>query len=81
MTKLEKLQRELNDTYAEVFDREFKKQFGTEVETKFCIIEMNLVSTRQDGEPLTDEQQKWSAAFSAGYNEAMNVVSARTMGK
>lgn len=73
-TKLEKCATRVNDAFAERLKAAFAEKFKRELDTHFNIFAMALISQPADGEPFTQEQKDWVAAFDAGYSDAMQIV-------
>lgn len=73
-TKIEKCHRKINDAFSNKLSEDFREKFQREIETRFSIFSMSLVSTPTDGEEFTPEQHAWVDAYSAGYLAAMNQV-------
>lgn len=74
LTKIEKCQRKINDAFSGKLSEDFREKFQREIETRFSIFSMALVSTPTDGEDFTPEQHAWVEAYSVGYLAAMNQV-------
>jgi len=74
MTKLEKMAKQLNDTYTAALRGSFEKKFQIELETSYGFISGSYISTRLDGEDFTAEQATWLAAYEEGYLGCLNQV-------
>lgn len=77
MKKLEKMLRELNDSFSDELHRDFKKKFSIEIETHFNLMCLNMITKRVDEEDFTVEQKEFISAYETGYMSAMNVVTRR----
>jgi len=75
-TKLEKMADKLNEDFRTKIIEAMREKFGIEVENEFSIFDLRLHTTRIDGKDFTVEQHTYLEAFSAGFGEAMNLVSA-----
>ena len=75
-TKLEKCARHVNDSFSDELGEKFNAKFGRELETRFNILSMQLVSSPADGQPFTPEQKAWVEAWSDGYGIALDIVRA-----
>lgn len=64
----------LNDEFADKLSSVVRENFGIEIDSRFNIFSMALVTTRLDGEDFTPEQYAFIAAFSDGYGVAMEIV-------
>jgi hypothetical protein len=73
-TKLEICARRVNDEFSHNLAAKFSERFSRDLETRFDIFSMQLVSAPMDGEPFTPEQHAWVTAWSDGYGEALDVV-------
>lgn len=60
-----------NDAYREKFDKAFAERFGVSVSTKLDTTGAQLVTTRDDGLMLNQEQKHWMKAYSDGYAAAI----------
>lgn len=76
LTKIEKAERLLNESFCELLREKFAERFGgLAVETQWNIFTMNLVTKLESGDDFSSEQHQWVAAFSEGYAQALAVVS------
>lgn len=73
-TKLEKIARRLNDEFADKLADAVREKYGVEVDSRFSIFSMALITTRSDDEDFTPEQHAFISAFSDGYGVAMKSV-------
>lgn len=72
--KLEIMAKKLNGEFGATLDIAVKKNLSIEVITNFNIFQMQLMTYRPDGNPLTAQQSEWISAFSDGYLAAMTIV-------
>lgn len=80
MSKLRKVYRVINDKFSDKLGAAFTDRFQMKLSTSWNIIDMRLVSRREDGRPLTKEQSNWIDAYSHGYTEAMDQVTLKEDG-
>ncbi|VEA73384.1 Uncharacterised protein [Serratia rubidaea] len=73
-TKIEKCYRKINDAFSRKLGDDFRAKFQREIETRFSIFSMSLVSSPTDGKDFTPEQHAWVDAYSSGYLAAMRQV-------
>lgn len=64
----------INDGFSEELKRAFKGRFWLDIETNFNIFAVAMVTTRVDGENLTQAQADFIAIFEAGYFAARQVA-------
>jgi len=55
-------------------DEAFEDKFGVKLRTVFSIPIMQIVSVRDDNEPMTRKQHAWVSGYSAGYADAVRLV-------
>ena len=75
-TILQKMSTKLNEDFRTKIIEAMYEKFKLEVENDFNFINMRLTTFRVDEEPFTQEQNDFLEAFSKGFREAMNLVSA-----
>ena len=73
-TKLVKIATRLNDEFANRLAIAVHKKYGIKIESHYSILAMALITTRSDDVDFTSEQFLFIAAFSDGYQEAMNIL-------
>lgn len=56
-----------DDGFGMCLDAAFAGKFGVKLETRWNIFDMRLVSSRQDGDALTEEQASFINGFSEGW--------------
>lgn len=78
-TTAQKIQRAMNDEFADQLDAAFRERFDITLETRFDLLSGEngaLISTRTDGSGLTREQKDFVETWTAGYHAAMAQVRA-----
>jgi hypothetical protein len=70
----DKIRRKVNDGFTDSLKAEFKEKFKIEIESKFNIFAMQVVSSRIDEADFTPEQYEWIAAYEKGYLKAMELI-------
>lgn len=75
MKMRDRITRHLNLRFRDELIREMHHRFGIAVESNWSLFAGRLVTTRIDGQDFTPEQHAYLAAWSAGFDRAMCIVS------
>lgn len=73
-TKLQKAYDQINASIRQEVPKAVHKRFGLEVVTGWSFAANAVVTSRVDGERLTDEQVAYIRAFEDGYSAALEIV-------
>ena len=74
MTKVDKIQRKMNEDFRGLLASKINEKFGIKVETEWSLFTMRLMTTKKDGTKFTRKQLDFIGAYSVGYSDAMNLV-------
>jgi len=78
MSKIENLQKQINDNYTEKIKQVLEKKFGKKCgfETRYSIFQMAYVTTWKKSLPakLKKEIKAYIAGYSDGYADSMNQI-------
>lgn len=77
-TKIEKLQKKLNEEFRNILAGEMLNRYKVRIETNWSFLSNEIISTRIDGEDFTVEQINFMKFFELGYVAAMGMVREET---